>query len=235
LFKKFTNIQSAINNIERVYIKPAITYNPIKYIRGAKLLDGNINYNQVISVKNEKGGNKVDFTYEDYKNSLKEKKQQPGLTPNPYVNPYANKVNRDVNPDSFSYEQYMKQKGVDSNPYISKDDGANSNTDYIVDKMLNPDNNISGYLNFDTKSEKVNLSQTVLPEENTVYNPYNDLKLNEFKPVYKPSVHSDFNNFNNQFSNANIGVTPSVHNMSIPSLTDLNKDKFKYNDSKFPK
>jgi hypothetical protein len=189
----------------------------MKYIRGAKLLDGTINYNQVV-VKGDRG-NKVDFTYEDYKNSLKEKK-----VPVTQLNPNIT-VNRDVNPDTFSYDHYIKQKGYQT-PIITKEENMNSNTDYIVDKMLNKD---TGFLNFDTNSEK-NMSQTVYSDEN-VYNPYSNVKLNEFKPVYKTMIPPDFNNVNNQFSNPNT----SVHNMSIPSLTDLNKDRFKYTDSKFPK
>jgi hypothetical protein len=198
-----------------------ITYNPMKYIRGAKLLDGNISYNEIVIEK----GKGIDFTYEDYKNSLKEKKPPQNIAPT--VKP--NNLN-----DTFSYETYKQQKG----PIITREENKNSNTDYIVDKMLHPNN---AFLNFnvDKGISNMNINNTMNqpnnnPPQDEVYNPYSSLKLTEFKPVYKSNI-PEFNNFNNNFSNNNVNTpTGSVHNLSIPGYNDNNKDKYKYNDSKFP-
>jgi hypothetical protein len=214
-------MQSVINNIERSYQKGQNGYNPAKYIRGAKLLDGNkTNYSEVMIKKD--GNQKKEFTYEDYKNSLKEKNGNTGTNLHQTtLQPQINTVNIDnnINANPYSYESYIKQRNTSQivNPNVSKEDLTNSNTDYVLNNMMKPKSNTvtnnDNYLNFEVKKEVTVTNTNDLrtqfqqPPEENVFNPYASLGLSEFKPVYKTTmqgnVPNDFNNFNNNFSNFN--------------------------------
>jgi hypothetical protein len=207
LFKKFNNLQSVINNVERSYQKTQHSYNPAKYIRGSKLLDGSkINYNEVVLKSNS--GTKKDFTYEDYKNSLKENKTNTTLIPN------VNVVNNN-DTNGFSYESYIKQRQNTQsvNQVVPKDDLSSNNTDFIMNSIMRDKSNTgNSYLNFEVQKSE-DKSAVITPDDN-VYNPYGSLSFNEFKPVYKSGVTSDFNNINNQFSGFNNNMNKFNNNMN---------------------
>jgi hypothetical protein len=220
-----------------------------------------INYNEVV-LKTDKGGNRIDFSYDDYKNSLKQKSiNNTNVNTNPLTpNVIGSKPidNKDPNQGGFSYEEYLKQRNNTNmysanNPYVSKQDIKNSNTEYIVDKMLRPEN----YLNFENmgvNDNKLENTQNVVESnDNNVYNPYSTVMLNDFKPVYKGTAIANndfttsmsFNNMPNNFSGGNINKSntmsgstpnPNVHNMVMPNFNEINSSQYKYNkDGGFPK
>ena len=254
-------MQSIINNIERQYKKPVNNYNPVKYIRGGKLLEGDkLNYEKPkinVPIMNT---NQTNFTYEDYKNSIKQGHSKSVI-----------EKEEKKNIDTFSYENYLNQRGGNS-----KIETGSSNVDYVLDSMMKPKSNTvhANYLNF-------NLNEEVKPNDirNTVYiedknhdvvNPYSNLSFGDIKPVYsglsnlnksignnnfhnpyeqKPNItnnqfgnsgqfnnmsnqYGQFNNISNQFNNINNQFGNS--NMGNNNFNDMNYPSIN-NNMKYPK
>jgi hypothetical protein len=193
LFKKFDRLQSVIGNIERQYKKPVNTYDPVKYVRGGKLLDGErIKFDKpkIDPKLTNIDANKTNFTYEDYKNAIKNNKDN---TPN-----ITTDEKKQVDP--FSYDGYLQQRNV-------KVDTSGGNSDYVMDNIMRPKSNTVNYLNFDVSTQNKNLENKYEPSktevlDNDVYNPYSQLSFNDIKPVFSnTNVKQQSSSFHNPYEN----------------------------------
>jgi hypothetical protein len=179
-----------------------------------------INFNEVM-LKSD-NGNKVDFSYDDYKNSLKVKKPELNTNmPNSLIP--SVQTNRPGEDKNFSYNDYIKQN-------------AKMGDSEIKNAEIRSD--VNRYLNFGLKQDENKDDQG-----EQVHNPYASLAFTDFQPVYKTGLHAttDFNSFNNQFSNQQqprgLSNTLNVNDVNLPNYSEVAKGRNPYNNNNqgFPK
>jgi hypothetical protein len=209
--RKFENITSKVQSLDRGFKKSANTYDPTKYVRANRLLHG-INVNDLPEVKH-----KDKYSYDDY---LKSKSGQGGQggqggalskSPQNYNNTSSsqNKSENNFSFDGkFSYDNYKEQ-------YLNKSQAGKNNS--------NVNNNIDGFNDFDhfqnsfsnsnniTNPNLPNKSQintnemrhtTIIPQNDTsfdqkgmdAFNPYSSITLNQGRSV----INNVPDNFYNQ-------------------------------------
>jgi hypothetical protein len=215
LFKKFDKLQTVIGNIERQYKRPVNTYNPVKYIRGGKLLENErINFDKPkIDPKiSNIDPNKTNFTYEDYKNALKD---------NSNITPSV--VEEKKQADPYSYDGYLQQRNV-------KVDTSGGNTDYVMDSLNRPKSKTVNYLNFDVGgNQSVPTNEPQKPSHEDVYNPYSQLSFHDIKPVFSGinNVNKNFHNPYEQkptnFGNTNV-IQPNNFSQMNNNLSQVNNN-----------
>jgi hypothetical protein len=120
---KFDNLQNKFQLLDRQLKKDGQNYDPRRYVRGHKLLQG-VNTNELPNLKSNEAA-KQKYSYNDYLQN-KNLSSSTGNTfsniPNNYSNPSPNNLpnqipmnkNMQSDPNKFSYEQYMMMRGGSS-------------------------------------------------------------------------------------------------------------------------
>lgn len=228
--KKYENLRSRFQTISSNYKRPPENYNPLKYVRGSKLIDEGfihsnfpeLNFSENLKEwkEKEKSGKKGVLTYEEYLKKAKEErlnaegKQAPSNFSN--QNPNLSKSSNSNAPASsssgkFSYEDYKKQKGLNvqnttPNKLPNQTPPTNNNN-----MSFNPGrdsldfNNINNNFSY-SHNNKLDPLNFNMPDNSPAaeLNPYENIGLDNLNL----NVHNPYNqsgNSYNQMSNAGFG------------------------------
>lgn len=210
LFKKFDNLQVKFQSMDRSLKKSGIDYDPRKYVRGHKLLQGvNVRDLPDLSKKSDK------FSYEDY---LKSKGQNPGnmgggINRQPTGINTQNQIQgigSSSNASPYSYEQFLQNKMTKSvtNSMNNMNTDSNMNFTFNNNKLDTNSSNYNDFQQFNNNysnnfkaqsSKSISVAQpeelrktTILPQEDfslfnkeqekDTFNPYSSLTFNDFNP-----------------------------------------------------
>ncbi len=210
--KKYDNLRGRFQQISSNYKRPPDNYNPLKYVRGSKLMEeGFINSNfpeldfskdlKEWNDKEKDGKKKGVLTYEEYLKKAKDQRAQGKPICDSKL--AASDISKDQNlqrssSNKFSYEEYKKQKGLNVNapnqPPMSSSPSVNFNANPKNDLDFNNINN-----NFSFNNNKLNPlnfnsePQNLAPAES---NPYENISLD--------NLNLNTNNYNNQAMNYNM-------------------------------
>lgn len=241
LFKKFDGLNAKMQSMDRQLKKTVNNYDPAKYVRGHKLLNG-VNFSNVSFEKGEiKNNNNSKFTYNDYLN-----KKNTGTTTNTNVN------NTQQNDNKYSYDQYKNKNNTNvGDNFFTQNNVENSfsgfsdfdnnfskqtkgyNNDIQFDFMNNSVNNVNNMNNLNNSLKKT----TVVPQHDNysssyqhdqqVDNPYGQIDLdgNTSKSGFAQNFVSK-----SQFpSSSNQPYTGSSFNYNtgntggFPNLSEINR------------
>jgi len=225
LFKKFENLEAKMKSLDTKILKSGTDYNPAKYIRGFKLLNG-VNVAELPSVQNSKKTEK--YSYEEYVkskninvpggNNSSSNSNVPNLN-----NPTTTRLEN--SPNKFSYDQYKMKKQLNKssdnilqdsyskipNTFSSRMNLDNSPTKTSFGNNFINQNNQNNFLNFELTKSGMNQTTILTPlEENrpgeqvkdtNSYNPYSALSFDMTPQHPKMNYGGSYlpnNNLNNR-------------------------------------
>jgi len=215
--KKYENLKSRFQSISSTYKRPPENYNPLKYIRGSKLMDEsfvNSNFPELNFSSNlkewkdkEKSGKKGVLSYEEYLKKAKDERKNlekvseinQGNNNNVNNENLSSSYNR-KSTGKFTYEDYKNQKGLNS-----QNTGGNKGIDFdkptqnfknecakTNNNFFNNNNLAFGNINENKNIDPLNFSipKNTAPIED---NPYEQISLD--------NLNLNSNNINNRISN----------------------------------
>lgn len=207
------NLCNKLGMLTQISGDTKITYNPLNYIRGPKLINSTYQGQAPPEFEEKK------YTYEDYKkmrekqNKQVEESMKSGggfdLTKYAQGNVFQNNNNKEPE-NKYSYQAYLKNKKSDAqissnnnagrtNSYFDTNSTLNANNNSNTNIPSNPNNNIMINANveeyFDPKKSVNNpndyLSQVTKFDDLTSKNPYSYDSMNDFNK----SNNNNINNF----------------------------------------
>jgi hypothetical protein len=220
--------------------KSGTSYNPAKYVRGYRILQG-VNVNELPNVQNAKKTEK--YSYEEY---LKNKNQNTSNTVQINNQNNVNITNSkiDNNPNQFSYEQYMqrKQSNKGNDNVITPEDytkvSSSFNNQINLNSNFPPANNLNNnkvssqtnphnFLNFELTKQGMNQTTMLTPIEDNLqaeqmkdmdsFNPYSALSFGDTPDLQKNNYGASYMPGNNNRPNLNYNQSQmNVNNSNIP-------------------
>lgn len=232
--KKYDNLRTKFQQISSNYVRQSENYNPLKYVRGSKLMDEsfiNSNFPELDFSQNlkewkdkEKNGKKGVLTYEEY---LKKAKDQ-RLSAEGKLGSNANVMNQGPSSgfdgskspnmqksgsNKFSYEDYKKQKGLNVNvpaqpssysPNVNFN--QNPNTDLDFNKI---NNNFSFSHTNKNKFDPLNFNVAESSAPANEFNPYENISLDNLNlnsnPYNQQAINYNNNHYDNMGGHSNYG------------------------------
>ncbi len=219
--KKYENINSRFSSISSTYKRAPENYNPLKYIRGSKLIDEvfiqsnfpELNFSENLKEwkEKEKSEKKVVLSYEDYLKQAKEERisleAKQGKSNSTYQKPSGMKTSNDntfdrSNSGKFTYEDYKKQKGLNiqstsstkQTDHIQQNNSAGDDTlDFNkINNNFSYNNKTDGFLNMPDNSHA------------NEFNPYENIALDNLNLNVNNPYNQVGTNYN-QMPNAGFG------------------------------
>ncbi len=226
--------------------KSGTDYNPAKYIRGFKLLNG-VNVSELPNVQNSKKIEK--YSYEEY---LKIKNPNASVGNASTITSNLNNVNNpttklDNSPNKFSYDQYKMKKQLNkSGDKIVQDDYSKfpntfSNkmnmTNTPPKTFLNSGNNLpiqnnpNNFLNFELTKSGMNQTTILTPlegnqfgeqvKDTNSFNPYSALSFDMTPQQPKVNYGGSYVSGNNNMNNRSTQLNPNYGmNFNMPNYNN---------------
>jgi len=243
MFKKFENFEFQMKSLDSQIKKSGTDYNPSKYVRGFKLLQG-VNVSELPDVQNTKKTDK--YSYEEYlksKNS-NQNASNTGVTGNSISSNYNQQNQRnELSPNKYSYEQYKmkKQLNKSADNLFSQDDykkpsssfnktNLDNNTLPSNNFLNNKQNNPHNFLNFDLSKPVISQTTILTPiedtqkgeqiKDSTIFNPYSALTFDMTPQQPKTNYGGSYlpgNNFNMNRGSMNYNQQSHMNYSNIPN------------------
>jgi hypothetical protein len=244
--RKMENLKSKFQSIDNSYRRPSDNYNPLKYIRGSKLMDEgfiNSNFPELDFSKNlkewkdnEKSGKKAVLSYEEYLKKAKEERLSSNkVNENPSnfpQNPIKN-VSEQKNSGKFSYEDYKKKLTMNSstnnknNPQDFSNqnnfgNSQNSNIEMDFNRITN---------NFSTGKNNPKINSVANSNLNPLNFDVNEAPISD-NPYERINIDNlnlnPNNNLNYNFNNMNFAQNYGFNNFP-QSNQGMNNNNFNHN------
>jgi hypothetical protein len=207
---KFTNIKTTLDKISKNYKRPDEQYNPLKYIRGSKLLDEsfitsnfpNLDYSKKAD-KDDIGEKKVK-NHEDYLKKAKEERLK-----NESSNQNKNKNETNNNNESsnkFIQDYLQKQKTMNNNN--NNNNQKNTNNMTTDNDFFNIKNNFSNNNDDFRNNLKKDPFEFSMPSSDD--NPYGNIDLNT------TNTHINLNR--NSYANSGFNFGNNSNNNNFPGI-----------------
>jgi len=254
--KKYDNLKTKFKQIDSTYRRPSENYNPLKYVRGSKLIDEsfiNSNFPELDFSQDlkewkdkEKNGKKGVLTYEEYLKKAKDQRLSAGgAQPNSNMNvvnqggnlatdfsklPNQNKSGS----NKFSYDDYKKQKSLnahsnyDNQPAASYSPNVNFNANNDLD-FSKINNNFSFNNKANNKFEPLNFN---VPDNSGAaeLNPYENISLDNLNLNSNNPYNQQAINYNNNNMGNNTNYGFGHSNFPINNNNNYNNQGFPQNN-----
>jgi hypothetical protein len=242
---KFDNLQNKFQLLDRQLKKDGQNYDPRRYVRGHKLLQG-VNTNELPNLKSNEAA-KQKYSYNDYLQN-KNLSSSTGNTfsniPNNYSNPSPNNLpnqipmnkNMQSDPNKFSYEQYMMMRGGSSitsqKNEVPNYNMGSSNIQSFGNYQSPEFGNLRDSFNNNKGMSQMNLNKpeelrktTIMPQtdfstEQHIDNPYSLLNFKDFKPQSYQAPNMSMSTMNRPQT--------GMGNMGIPNYSQLPNQNYNF-------
>jgi hypothetical protein len=248
-----------MKSLDSTVKKTGTAYNPAKYVRGYRILQG-VNVNELPNVQNAKKTEK--YSYEEYLKSKNQNTANTGPINNP-TNLNITNTRIDNNPNQFSYEQYKQTKQSNkSNDNINSPEDYNKVSNSFYNKInlnnnLPPTSNFNNnpvsnqsnphnFLNFELTKQGMNQTTLLTPIEDTLqaeqmkdtdsFNPYSALSFDNTPQQPKNTYGGSYmaGNYNVNDRSQQLNPNRSQMNMNSSSMPGRNFNMPNYNNGYNP-
>jgi len=244
---KIESLKSAIQTISSNYKRQSDNYNPLKYVRGSKLIDEsflNSNFPELNFSKNlkewkenQKKEKKNNLDFDDYLSKAKSEMQNAEAKNN--FNIWKNFNNNSSNPDfsknssdkvigptnSYSSDNLPKQNGFDVPTNAPNKNAIVTNSNGNLDNNTNSNNNLyTNNLNYNNNEGFINYSSSDFKEKQLNYS----VGANQAAPLYNLYENNSLQK-SNLNTNQTVQAVAHTYNHGFYLNRDLVYDQFPIN------